>query len=87
MSEQQNGVCDMKHQRVDEILEDHERRLTGVEHDSEKQKVSIARSEVSITNLCDQIKSLVSIIKWYFGLTFATMLTFIVWYIQNLGGK
>lgn len=80
-------ICEVTHQRVDERLDDHERRLTDVEHKADNQELSIARIEVSNANLCDQIKSLVGIIKWYFGLTFASMLGFMVWYIQNLGGK
>ena len=43
-----------------------------------------SRAEMQIENLCEQIKSLVSTMKWAMGLTVTTLLGFLFWYIQNL---
>ncbi|HSH25253.1 MAG TPA: hemolysin XhlA family protein [Massilibacterium sp.] len=78
-------VCEEKHKRIDEKFDTHERRLNnhGDRIDALEQHKS--RTETQIENLINQIKSLVSTMKWFMGLMVATLLGFFIWYIQQLG--
>lgn len=78
-----DDVCKVKYQRVDERLFDVENQT-----DDNTKRISVleqykSSSEVQITNLCDQIKSLVSTIKWSMGLMLTSLLGFVIWYIQQ----
>lgn len=80
-----SDVCKEKHNRIDEKFEITERRLNN--HSSRIDSLEQFRSstEIEIKNLVEQIKSLVSTIKWFMGLTFTTLVGFFIWYIQQLG--
>lgn len=76
-------VCKATHKRVDERLFDVENQT-----DDNTKRIGIleqyrSSSEVQITNLCDQIKSLVHTIKWSMGLMLTSLLGFVIWYIQQ----
>jgi len=77
-------VCTEKHKRIDEKFELHEKRLNNHGNRIDKLEQYQSRTEVKIENLIDQIKSLVTTIKWAMGLTITTLLGFFVWYIQSL---
>lgn len=74
----------MNEEYVAKQLETHEKRLNNHGDRLDKLEQYQSRSEVQITNLCDQIKSLISTIKWSMGLLITTLVGFIVWYIQSL---
>jgi len=59
-------------------MNNHSERLDVLEQDR-------SRTEQKIENLCDQIKSLVSTMKWFMGVLITTLLGFFIWYIQNGG--
>ena len=65
-------------------LDTHERRLNNHGDRIDKLEQYQSRSEVQISNLCEQIKNLVSAIKWSMGLLIATLVGFLIWYIQSL---
>ena len=65
-------------------LDTHERRLNNHGDRIDKLEQYQSRSEVQINHLCDQIKSLVSTIKWSMGLLITTLIGFLIWYIQSL---
>lgn len=65
-------------------LDTHERRLNNHGDRIDKLEQYQSRSEVQINNLCEQIKSLVSTIKWSMGLLITVLVGFIIWYIQHL---
>lgn len=82
-------ICEEKHKRIDEKLETHENRLNNhgdrldvLEVKTEKYQ---SKTEIQIVNLCEQIKSLVTTIRWFMGLMIGTLLGFFIWYIQTLG--
>lgn len=82
MKTHMNEVCNTTHVMVDKRLDgletvtkNHDDRLDELE----KYK---SKSEVQITNLCDQIKSLVSTIKWSMALLVTSILGFVIWLVQ-----
>lgn len=77
-------VCTEKHKRIDEKFELHEKRLNNHGNRIDKLEQYQSRTEVKIENLIEQIKSLVTTIKWAMGLTITTLLGFFIWYIQSL---
>ena len=81
-----SDVCNEKHKRIDETLDRHDIRLNnhGVRIDNLERYQS--KTEVEIKNLIEQIKALVTTIKWAMGLTITTLLGFFIWYVQNLRG-
>lgn len=78
-------ICEEKHKRIDEKFDTHEKRLNN--HGERIDKIEQFRSstEIEIKNLIEQIKALVSTMKWFIGLTFTTLVGFFIWYIQQLG--
>lgn len=79
-----DDLCKHKHERVDEILENHDSRLGDHDKRIDLLEQFQSRSEVQIMNLCKEIESLVSTIKWSMGVLITTLLGFLIWYIQNL---
>lgn len=77
-------MCELKHKRIDERLETQDDRLNNHAKRIDKLEQYQSRSEVEIRNLCEQIKSLVSTIKWSMGLLGTSLVGFIIWYIQQL---
>lgn len=77
---------DVLREKVENIREDvtelksdrdeHERRITNLE-------VSESSIMAKIENLVDSVRSLISMLKWGFGLAFTTLLGFFIWYIQR----
>ncbi|WP_313133727.1 hemolysin XhlA family protein [Anaerocolumna sp.] len=74
----------MNEEYVTKQLETHEKRLNNHGDRLDKLEQYQSRSEVQISNLCEQIKSLISTIKWSMGLLITTLVGFIIWYIQSL---
>ena len=64
--------------------ERHERRLNDHSKKIDSLEQFKSSSQIEIKNLIEQIKSLVSTIKWFMGLTFTTLVGFFIWYIQKL---
>lgn len=79
-----NDLCKHKHERVDEILDNHDSRLNDHDRRIDLLEQFQSRSEVQIMNLCKEIESLVSTIKWSMGVLITSLLGFVIWYIQNL---
>jgi len=74
----------MNEEYVTKQLETHEKRLNNHGDRIDKLEQYQSKSEVQINNLCEQIKSLVSTIKWSMGLLITTLIGFFIWYIQSL---
>lgn len=83
-----DDICKEKHKRVDEMLNDHELRLNTQDDRIDKLEIKTeqyqSKTEVQIGNLCEQIKSLISTIKWFMGILITTGIAFLIWYIQSL---
>lgn len=79
-----DDLCKQKHGRIDEIIDDHNSRLGDHDKRIDLLEQFQSRSEVQIMNLCKEIESLVSTIKWSMGVLITALLGFVIWYIQNL---
>jgi len=84
-------LCGEIHKQVDERLIQANKRLT--EHDIvldqqngriNKLEVRGATIDTKVENLCDDIKTLVSTIRWAGILAITTLLGFFIWYIQHI---
>lgn len=79
------SVCSERHTNLNETLSRHERRMNNHSERLDVLEQDRSRTEQKIENLCDQIKSLVSTMKWFMGVLVTTLLGFFIWYIQNGG--
>lgn len=61
-------LCDEKHKRIDEKIEVHERRLNNHSERIDKLEQRGASVDARIEHLCEEIKGLVSTLKWGFGI-------------------
>lgn len=71
------GVCEQKHKALEDQLKVHDKRLNAhgdrldvIEQDGREYKVQIQ-------NLCNQVGSLVTTLKWLMGLAVPSILTII----------
>ena len=82
-------VCKEKHKRIDERLNVQDKRLNNHGDRIDKLEVKTeqyhSKTETQITNLCEQIKSLVTTMRWFIALLISSMVGFFIWYIQQLG--
>ncbi|APQ72537.1 hemolysin XhlA family protein [Clostridium botulinum] len=76
-------VCEEKHKRIEEKinvqdirLNDHGKRIDKIEQNQ-------SRTDTKIENLCDQLKQLIGIMKWYVGLTVGALVSFFFYAIQH----
>ncbi|MBF7097570.1 hemolysin XhlA family protein [Alkalibacter mobilis] len=81
-----NYACKEKHENINRTLEQHERRMNKHGERIDKIEQFQSRTETKIENLCEQIRSLVSTIRWALGVGLTTLLGFFIWYVQNIGG-
>lgn len=78
------NVCIEKHKRVDECLATQDRRLSNHSERIDKLEQFESSTRIEIRNLIEQIKNLVSALRWFTGITITTLVGFFIWYIQNL---
>lgn len=78
-------VCEEIHKRVDERLNQNEKRLDGHSKRIDILEQRGASVDTEMKNLCAQIGSLVATIKWAGILMITTFLGFFIWYVQSLG--
>ena len=80
----EKSICEEKHRRIDEKFDTHERRLNNYGERIDALEQHKSKTETEIKNLIEQIKSLVTTMKWFMGLMVGTLLGFFIWYIQRL---
>ncbi|NFM30692.1 hypothetical protein FDC02_05155 [Clostridium botulinum] len=76
-------VCEEKHKRIEEKINVHDIRLNDHSKRIDKIEQSQSRTDAKIENLCDQLKQLVSVLKWYVGLTVGGLVSFFLYAIQH----
>jgi predicted nuclease with TOPRIM domain len=74
----------MNEELIKDKLETHDKRLNDHAGRIDKLEQYQSRSEVQINNLCDQIKNLVTTMKWFMGVLITTLIGFFIWYIQHI---
>lgn len=78
-----DDLCLEVRKRIEEKLDVHDTRLNNHADRIDKLEQYQSRTEAKIENLCDQIKSLVSIMKWFIGLIVGSFVAFFFYAIQN----
>lgn len=78
-------LCKARHDRIDEKFSTNEKRLNNHGERIDKLEQFRSSTETEMRNLIEQIKSLVSTIKWMMTSTILLLAGFLIWYIQNLG--
>jgi wobble nucleotide-excising tRNase len=78
-------ICKEKHKRIDEKFDTHERRLNNHSERIDKLEQYQSRTETQIVSLCEQIKNLVTTMRWFMGLIVGSGIGFFIWYVQNIG--
>ncbi len=78
-------VCKEKHKQIDEKFGRYEKRMDNHGDRIDKLEQFRSSTETEMKNLIEQIKSLVSTIKWMMTSTIIALVGFFIWYIQNLG--
>lgn len=78
-------VCKEKHKQIDKQFTTNEKRLNNHGDRIDKLEQFRSSTETEMRNLVEQIKALVSTIKWMMTSTILLLVGFLIWYIQNLG--
>lgn len=76
-------LCKEKHERISEKLALHDTRLNNHGDRIDKLEQSSEKFEVKIENLCDQIKSLVTTMRWFIGLLTGSFVGFFFYAMQS----
>ncbi|ACO86868.1 hemolysin XhlA family protein [Clostridium botulinum] len=76
-------VCEEKHKRIEEKINVHDIRLNDHSKRIDKIEQNQSRTDAKMENLCDQLKQLVSVLKWYVGLTVGALVSFFFYTIQH----
>lgn len=69
-------LCEARHERINERLDNHEERLDKLEQDS----VGLQKD---LKNLCENLKSLTTTIRWFIGLLVGFFTAFFFYAVQN----
>ena len=80
-----NDICKEKHKNIDNTLYKHERRMNNHGDRIDKLEQFRSSTENEMKNLIEQIKSLVSTIKWMVTTTIMILAGFFIWYVQQIG--
>ncbi|MDP4143171.1 MAG: hemolysin XhlA family protein [Bacillota bacterium] len=76
-------LCEKIHERVDERLDNHEKRINGHSDRLDKLEQRGAAVDTKIESLCEQIKNLVNTLKWGFGII-VTITLFVLGYLIKI---
>ncbi|APQ76566.1 hemolysin XhlA family protein [Clostridium botulinum] len=73
----------MNEELISHQIEIHEKRLNNHSERIDKIEQNQSRTDAKIENLCDQLKQLVSIMKWYIGVSVGALVSFFFYAIQH----
>lgn len=76
-------VCRLKHESIDKHLENNDKRLDNHGDRIDKLEIGQTRTDTIVHNLCKEIESLVTAIKWLIAGMVTTGVSFIIWYVQS----
>ncbi|AUN05133.1 hemolysin XhlA family protein [Clostridium botulinum] len=68
---------------MEEKINVHDIRLNDRSKRIDKIEQKQSRTDTKIENLCDQLKQLVSVLKWYIGLSVGALVSFFFYAIQH----
>lgn len=78
-----NNLCLEKHKRIDEKLELHDKRLNNHAARIDKLEQNDKVNNEKISNLCKEIASLVTTMRWFIGLIVGAFVSFFFYAVQN----
>lgn len=78
-------ICTEKHKQIDKQFGVNNTRLNNHSERIDKLEQFRSSTETEMKNLVEQIKSLVSTIRWMMTSTIVILASFLIWYIQKLG--
>ena len=81
--EQNNIICKERHKSLDDKLVRHEERLNNHSNRIDKLEQYQNRAEVKMDNLCEQIKNLVTTMRWFMGLLVGSFIGFFFYAAQK----
>lgn len=76
-------LCEEKHKRLDERLDTHDKRLNNHADRLDKLEQDNVGLKAEIKNLCDNLKSLTAVMKWFIGLMVGSFVAFFFYAIQH----
>ena len=79
----QDEVCKEKHKNIDERLDTHDRRLNKHGEILDSLMADNASFKAELKNLCDNLKSFTSVMKWFIGIWVTTLLGFFIYVIEK----
>lgn len=83
MAEYNESLCLERHKSIHEKMEIQDKRLNDHSGRIDKLEQRGAGVDAKIENLCEQIKSLVSIMKWFLGTLAGALVSFFFYAVQN----
>lgn len=69
---------------IEEKIETHERRINKHGEILDRLEQDNASFKTELKNLCDNLKSLTSVMKWFIGIWVTTLLGFFIYSIEKL---
>lgn len=79
----EKSLCDERHNQINYRLNIHEKRLNNHGQRIDHLEQYKSKTEAQINNLCDQIKSLVTTMRWFIGLLVGAFISFFFYAIQQ----
>lgn len=76
-------ICDERHRQIDFRLNAHEQRLNNHGERLDRLEQFKSSTETEIKNLIDQIKSLVTTMRWFIGLLVGAFISFFFYAVQQ----
>lgn len=76
-------LCEIRHKRLDEKIEVHERRINNHSERLDRIELVNGRLEERLDNLIAQLATLNSTMKWFIGLLVASFVGFFFYAIQQ----
>ena len=76
-------LCKEMHDRINEKIEVHEKRLNGHSERLDRVEQNQSAFQSDIKNLCENLKSLTNLMRWFIGAWFTSLIGFFFFMIQN----
>ena len=76
-------LCEEKHKRIEEKLESHEHRLNNHGERLDNIEKDNRELKTEIKNLCENLRSLTTMMKWFLGAFGGALISFFFYAIQN----
>lgn len=76
-------ICEERHKKIDQEFSRQERRLNSHSDELDLIKVNYSRLDEKLLGVIEQLKNLVSVMKWFIGLMVASFIGFFFYVVQT----